>query len=402
MTTLVTSKKSPNPPPLACRVCAKSDFYDLSTTAGYTGRIQVCINYASQDCRGKIVLEHWVNGAWDTLQNTTIDKVNQIICGYVTSLSPFAVFEELVPAVVDIHPDVLNPRSGGKWVTSYIELPEGYDPADIDISTIILNEAVPAEMSPTAVGDYDSDGVMDRTVKFSRSAVIDTLPHGEYVEVRVSGQVGSETFTGRDTIRVLMPKVVYPNGGQMLQTGKQYVLTWEVPGGYTPDYYKVFYTADDGNSWAVVGENVSGTSCTWTVPPVLSSRCLVLVEAYDYKGIMGYDLSDKTFAIGSTGISRPRDVTPISFDLRLASLNPSVSGATLEFDLPEALHVRVVVFDVRGRLVKELVDESRPAGSYLIQWNGKNASGAAVPAGIYLVRVEASEYRMTEKIVLVR
>jgi hypothetical protein len=327
--------------------------------------------------------------------------VEEIICGRVASLSAFAIFEKLVPAIVDIDPDVLNPRSGGRWVTSYIELPEGYDPEDIDVSTVMVNEAVSAELSPTSVGDYDSDGVMDRTVKFSRPAVIGILPNGEYVEVRIMGQVGDNAFAGKDTIRVLMPKLLYPNGGQALQAGKQYTVSWEVPGGYTPDYYHVFYTTDDGTNWNVVAEHVTGTSCTWAVPAVPSAACRVLVEAYDELGIMGYDVSDKTFALSSTITSRPRDGTPISFDLRLASLNPSVSGATLEFDLPEASHVRVVVFDVGGRLVKQLVDESRPVGSYVIQWDGRNASGQDVQPGIYVVRLDAGGFRFTHKVVMV-
>jgi hypothetical protein len=117
----------------------------------------------------------------------------------------FLLVEDLpIEAVVDVHPDVLNPRSRGRWLTCYIELPEGYDLADIDVSTVLLNETVPADEDPTEVGDHDGDGIPDLMVKFSRSEVIGVLPHGRgEVEVRVSGEVAGLRFEGIDAIRVL-------------------------------------------------------------------------------------------------------------------------------------------------------------------------------------------------------
>jgi hypothetical protein len=89
-------------------------------------------------------------------------------------------------------------------VTCHIELSEGHDPADIDVSTVLLNETVPAEEHPAEVGDCDRDGIPDLMVKFSRSEVIGVLPHGEEVEARVSGKVDDEWFGGADTVRVLI------------------------------------------------------------------------------------------------------------------------------------------------------------------------------------------------------
>jgi len=91
-----------------------------------------------------------------------------------------------------------------KVVTVYIELPEGYDVEETDISTVMLNGIVPALAHPTDVGDYDSDGVSDLMVKFDRSDVQDVLEPGNEVEVTVSGQLTDGTsFEGADTIRVI-------------------------------------------------------------------------------------------------------------------------------------------------------------------------------------------------------
>lgn len=47
------------------------------------------------------------------------------------------------------------------------------------------------------------DGAADLTVKFRRSEVINLLPPGEKVPVRVTGVVGATTFEGMDIIRVI-------------------------------------------------------------------------------------------------------------------------------------------------------------------------------------------------------
>ena len=111
---------------------------------------------------------------------------------------------QIALVTVDFDPDTLNLKSKGKVVTVYIELPEGYDVDDIDISTVMLNGIVPALAHPTDVGDYDSDGVPDLMVKFDRSDVQDVLEPGNEVEVTVSGQLtDGTTFEGTDTIRVI-------------------------------------------------------------------------------------------------------------------------------------------------------------------------------------------------------
>jgi hypothetical protein len=307
-----------------------------------------------------------------------------------------------VSAQVDIDPDVLNPRSGGRWVTCYIELPEGYDPVDIDVSTVMLNETVPAELHPTGIGDYDEDGTPDRMVKFSRSQVIDILPNGDQVEVRVSGEVAGGPFAGADTIRVLMPKVTYPNGGEVFEVGQEPTITWEAPAGYEPGWYDVYYTADDGQSWNMIADNVEGTSCPWIITDITSDRCLVLVEAYDAEGIMGYDLSDEFFTICSMAGVATGSAIPTQFALHPVRPNPLSQEATIRFDLPETRHVTLTVHDVHGRLVRALIDEARSANSYTVIWDGRDSSAHEVPPGIYFIRFEAGQYKAAGKIALVR
>ena len=110
----------------------------------------------------------------------------------------------VIEATVDIDPDTLNLKSKGKWITCYIELPEGYDVADIDVSTVVLNDLVPAESRPTGILDHDGDGVLELMVKFSRSGVQGILGTADQAELTVTGELADGTpFEGTDTIRVV-------------------------------------------------------------------------------------------------------------------------------------------------------------------------------------------------------
>jgi hypothetical protein len=108
-----------------------------------------------------------------------------------------------ITATIDFNPNTLNQTSNGKWVVVYIELPQGHDVNDIDVSSILLGDTVPSEPWPYAVGDHDKDGIPDLMVKFRRSDVINLLPAGNQVQVLVNGIAGTITFEGVDVIRVI-------------------------------------------------------------------------------------------------------------------------------------------------------------------------------------------------------
>ena len=113
-------------------------------------------------------------------------------------------FNLLTATIIDFDPNTLNRNSNGKWVTTYIELPDGFNVSNITISSIKLNGVVPAQSQPTNIGDYDNDGIPDLMVKFSRSAVAQILQPGNNVEIKISGTlINGMEFEGVDYIRVI-------------------------------------------------------------------------------------------------------------------------------------------------------------------------------------------------------
>lgn len=111
---------------------------------------------------------------------------------------------------VDISPNPLGLVSDKPWVTTYTELPMGYDVNDINVSSMTLNGTVSAELSSVVIGDYDNDAYPDLMVKFSRLAVSDFIRsqgvnHGSTV-LSIAGQLNNGTrFEASGIVKVRMP-----------------------------------------------------------------------------------------------------------------------------------------------------------------------------------------------------
>jgi flagellar hook assembly protein FlgD len=75
---------------------------------------------------------------------------------------------------------------------------------------------------------------------------------------------------------------------------------------------------------------------------------------------------------------------------------------SLEFSLTQSGAVRLTVYDVAGRTVRTLMDESRPAGHHVALWDGRGSAGVPVIPGVYFVRLEAGQFHASRKVVLLQ
>src|SRR2546430_16189721 len=97
-TTLTTSSAGPTPPS-GFQLGTPGIYYSLTTTATFSGGITVCISYAgiSFSDPPNVTLQHYESGSWVNV-TTSLDTTNMVVCGNVTSLSPFAIFQKVQPA----------------------------------------------------------------------------------------------------------------------------------------------------------------------------------------------------------------------------------------------------------------------------------------------------------------
>lgn len=93
---------------------------------------------------------------------------------------------------------------------------------------------------------------------------------------------------------------------------------------------------------------------------------------------------------------------PRCYSLSQNAPNPFNPLTTLRFTLPKPGHVTLIIYDISGRRVAELVDENLQAGTFDATWDGRNRAGRQVTSGIYFARMKADGFTAVRKMVLLR
>lgn len=82
--------------------------------------------------------------------------------------------------------------------------------------------------------------------------------------------------------------------------------------------------------------------------------------------------------------------------------NPFNPQTTLQFAVPAAQAVNLSIYDVHGQLVKTISDQTYPAGTYTIQWDGTDEQNKPLQSGVYFYRFVSDTFEQTKPIVLLK
>ncbi len=82
--------------------------------------------------------------------------------------------------------------------------------------------------------------------------------------------------------------------------------------------------------------------------------------------------------------------------------NPFTDGIDIMYTLSARGHVRLAAHDVAGRQVAVLAEGAREAGRHDLRWDGHDSAGDALPAGVYLLRLETAGRVTSRKLVIAR
>jgi len=171
-TTVVTAAAGPAP---AGNFSLVGTYYEISTTATFSGPVIVCMAYPVPLPEGavesELVLQHFVGGVWLALPVVSRDFAAHRICGWTTSFSPFAVFAPPAAPVVTIE----TPADG---------------------ATFRMSETAPVHFScATAAGTPLLCSAADEHgTAVASGGTLDTSAAGQHI-LTVSAQVGSVTTT---------------------------------------------------------------------------------------------------------------------------------------------------------------------------------------------------------------
>ena len=199
--------------------------------------------------------------------------------------------------------------------------------------------------------------------------------------------------------------VLSPNGGETWTVGSSETITWNASNNI--EEVRLWWSTDSGTTWTLLrGRTPNDGSYSWAVDDIPSDNCRIKAQEYGNRRIN--DASDADFTILANGgiLNLTGSDVPTTFNLWQNYPNPFNPSTDIRFDIPEenASDVRTMlsIYDVRGRLVKVLLDESLPAGQYRVHWDGKNDAGESINSGIYLLSIRAGSHFEVMKMVLSR
>lgn len=113
-----------------------------------------------------------------------------------------------IKAIIEIHPNKINCKSNGNWITAYIGLASSYDVHEIAIDTILLDNSLTPQSKPFNYVDINGDSNLELMVKFDRAAFIehltvDNAPQ-QFNTITITGKLGDgKNFQGSCLIELL-------------------------------------------------------------------------------------------------------------------------------------------------------------------------------------------------------
>lgn len=238
--------------------------------------------------------------------------------------------------------------------------------------------------------------------------IVQTTDTIDHLNPGYEGLLGSGRINAYEALKTADPfppvvTVIWPNGGEVLFIGHIYTILWEASDNVGIVSTDIDYSTDGGNSWTGVVElEGNPEEYNWTVPGPPTSDGRIRVTCYDYAGNSGWDMSDSNFCPPDMAKIAVVGSIPKEFAVSQNYPNPFNPETFIEFSLPENCQVNLVVYNVRGQLVKTLVHGSMQAGTYKVRWDGTDKSELRVASGVYFYRLVAGDKINTKKMILMK
>jgi flagellar hook capping protein FlgD len=153
-------------------------------------------------------------------------------------------------------------------------------------------------------------------------------------------------------------------------------------------------------TYPTTGRAVCNLPSQQSAPAIVAAGSGGAIVAWtDTRNGVGVDVFAMQVLEVTTGVPAPG---PPGFAFRRPGPNPARGATMLRFSLPGEAGVRLAIYDVAGRRVRELVSGTRPAGEHAVGWDLRDEGGQAVAAGTYFARLEAGGRTFTEKVVTLK
>lgn len=182
--------------------------------------------------------------------------------------------------------------------------------------------------------------------------------------------------------------------------GSVYVTGYSWAPGTGYDYATIKYDSDGQQAWIARHE---GPGSSHNIPTAIA------IDMAGDVAVTGWSTGSGWSVYTTIKYSQPRisqqdeiHIVPPTYALRQNYPNPFNPETTISYEVPQTLQVRLVIYDLKGRQVRTLVEQQQMAGRYAISWDGHNDQGEAVASGVFIYRLQAGEFTQVRKMTLLR
>ncbi len=134
---------------------------------------------------------------------------------------------------------------------------------------------------------------------------------------------------------------------------------------------------------------------------LIHGELVASIPAGELQGVHEVDL--RTVIDGRARVDRFAVVVPeLLLQLHRPSPNPFNPATRLRFDLARSGSVRLDVVDLRGRVVRTLVQDEREAGTHELVFDGRDAAGVHLASGVYRAVLSADGFRQSVSLILLK
>ena len=165
--------------------------------------------------------------------------------------------------------------------------------------------------------------------------------------------------------------------------------------------FDIYRSNDDGQTYSRINQRrIEGAGTTRE-----KTMYSYIDEAVAQGTLYYYKLSDVDFR-GNTTWHGPVDVVvpvvPERYKIGPCYPNPFNPETTIQYTVNKTAQISIRVYDIQGRIVKELLNEKKDSGVYELQWDGTDAFQNPVASGTYFVRMSGKNFAASYKVLLLK
>ena len=232
---------------------------------------------------------------------------------------------------------------------------------------------------------YANDGTLDSntsTVSISLSPVNDASSDFTVLEEYLVNDFDGNQWTITTSNLIVTPE----NEQDSLQ------FIWNESTDIDGDQIQYRMIGYDDLEFLTMDEWTTSLSQSWSIQDLVSNTDTVNIAQGSWSVIAtdGEFLKESNYGASVEFFINGIALIPDAFIISQNYPNPFNSSTTINYDIPESQHIAIRIYDIRGRLIKTLIDEHQNAGYKSITWDGTNEDNEKVSAGVYFYQIHTS------------